>query len=131
MPRVLYAADLSSMSKNRLKTADMLIRRAVRKWCHLHKSMSHGLFYARCNDGGVGMMKVSGEQYATSTHIQAKPLYRANHLLHREGKVQSREIQKALVGSKGGSIRFLNGESTGEVTRSGRLRRQTVRTSPE
>ena len=47
------------MSKNRLKTVDILIRRAVRKWCHLHKSTSHGLFYARCNGGGMGMMKAS------------------------------------------------------------------------
>ena len=47
------------MSKNRLKTADILTRRAVRKWCHLHKSTSNGLIYARCNNGGMGLMKVN------------------------------------------------------------------------
>ena len=101
MRRVLYAADLSGMSKNRLKTADMLTRRAVRKWCHLHKNMSHGLFYARCNDGGMrmGLMKVN-EVLSHSTDPSAKPLYRPNHPLHCEEKVRSREIQKALVGNQ-------------------------------
>ena len=61
------------MSKNRLKTAD--IRRAVRKWCHLHKSKSHGLFYARCNDGGMGMMKVR----KVVSKMQLGRIYRLSH----------------------------------------------------
>ena len=77
MRRVLYAADLSGMSKNRLKTADMLTRRAVRKWCHLHKNMSHGLFYARCNDGGMrmGLMKVN----EVLSDMQLRRMYRLSH----------------------------------------------------
>lgn len=59
LPRMFYQADLSEVGDGVLRDTDAKIRWAVKKCLHLAPSTCDGLLYAKNQDGGLGICKLT------------------------------------------------------------------------
>lgn len=59
IPRMVYQADHGGLGPRILKVLDGMIRSAVKRWLHLPQCTCDGLLYSRCQDGGLGIVKLA------------------------------------------------------------------------
>lgn len=72
LPRMVYRADHGGLGPGTLDVLDGMIRRAVKGWLHLPPSTCDGLLYSRCQDGGLGIVKLACQ----IPSIQARRVHR-------------------------------------------------------
>uniref|UniRef100_A0A8C7INA6 Reverse transcriptase domain-containing protein n=1 Tax=Oncorhynchus kisutch TaxID=8019 RepID=A0A8C7INA6_ONCKI len=90
IPRMVYRADHGGLGPRILEVLDGMIRKAVKVWLHLPQCTCDGLLYSKCQDGGLGIVKLA-------CHIPSIQVRRVYRLWHSDDAVTRIVTRRTVV----------------------------------